>query len=56
MSKRRTPYDGEPFYCTYCGIGFGEFMACEDLNCQLETKLAAEQRQRRHIAKPEDDE
>lgn len=37
----RTPYDGEPFYCTFCGSGLGEFYACEDVRCVLESKEAA---------------
>ncbi len=32
----RSPYDGEPYYCAVCGLGFGEFMACEEPDCKLE--------------------
>lgn len=36
--------DGEPFYCTFCGSGWNEYGACEDVRCKLETKEAAMQR------------
>jgi hypothetical protein len=32
----RTPTDGKPYYCALCGLGFGEFMACEESDCKLE--------------------
>lgn len=40
----RTPDDGEPFYCTYCGSGYEEYGACEDVRCKLETKETAMKR------------
>lgn len=40
----RTPYDGKPFYCKTCGLGLGEFMACEEPDCVLETTEEAERR------------
>lgn len=40
----RTPYDGRPYYCKLCGLGFGEFMACELPNCELEAPEEAERR------------
>lgn len=40
----RTTTDGEPFYCTFCGAGWGEYGACEDVRCNLETKDAAMRR------------
>ena len=39
--SERTPYDGQPYYCATCGCGLGEFMACEEVDCLLETKEAA---------------
>ena len=32
----RTPTDSKPFYCITCGLGFGEFIACEEVDCELE--------------------
>lgn len=43
-SGSRDPKDGEPFYCTFCGLGWNEYGACEDVRCELETKDAALQR------------
>lgn len=40
----RTPYDGKPYYCETCGLGFGEFMACEEVNCALESDVTARAR------------
>lgn len=40
----RDPYDGKPYYCTLCGAGFGEVMACEEPDCQLESAEHAHQR------------
>jgi hypothetical protein len=40
----RSPYDGKPYYCETCGIGFAEFMACEDGDCKLEDEASAEAR------------
>jgi hypothetical protein len=40
----RSPYDGEPFYCASCGFGFAEFLACEEPDCEIETKDEALQR------------
>jgi hypothetical protein len=37
----RTPRDGQPYYCTYCGSGFAELMACEDGPCEIESHTAA---------------
>jgi len=44
MAALRDPYDGEPFYCVTCSAGYGEYAACEDVACQLESKAAAEAR------------
>lgn len=52
-TSRRSPYDGQPFYCALCGAGFGEYMACEEPDCELETKDEAE---KRRLLKEEDDE
>lgn len=32
----RTPIDGKPYYCIKCGLGYGEYMACEEPDCELE--------------------
>lgn len=40
----RHPHDGKPYYCTACGAGFGEMMACEDTDCRLESVADAESR------------
>ncbi len=42
----RTPRDGQPYYCETCGLGFGEFMACERPDCRLETVVEAERRKK----------
>ncbi len=50
----RTPYDGMPYYCNSCGLGWGEVLACEDGPCELETKAEAEERKRkRAVERPE---
>lgn len=43
--------DGEPFYCTFCGSGFNEYGACEDVRCKLETKETAMKRKRKSSRK-----
>lgn len=40
----RDSRDGEPFYCTFCGSGWGEYSACEDVRCQLESNDEAMRR------------
>jgi hypothetical protein len=45
----RTPYDGKPFYCSTCGMGLSEYMACEDGDCQLEGEAIATARQERKL-------
>jgi hypothetical protein len=40
----RTPTDGEPYYCTFCGSGWNEYCACEDVRCVLETCAEAKSR------------
>lgn len=40
----RSPFDGKPYYCNTCGCGFGEFNACEDVDCELETAEQAKDR------------
>lgn len=37
----RHPYNGKPFYCKVCGLGFSEFMACENVDCKLEDEATA---------------
>ena len=41
----RTPYDGKPYYCNLCGLGWGEVLACEEPDCKLETEAEAVKRQ-----------
>ena len=40
----RTPYDGKPYYCKTCGLGFNEWSACEEVNCVLESVADAAKR------------
>lgn len=42
---RRSPRDGRPFYCSLCGAGYGEYMACEEPDCELESEASAKSRQ-----------
>ena len=49
QTTTRTPTDGKPYYCTHCGAGFGEYMACEEMDCRLETILAAHDRRTKHL-------
>ncbi len=44
MSIERSPTDGQPYYCVKCSMGFGEFMACELPDCELESEMSAELR------------
>lgn len=37
---------GKPYYCALCGLGYGEFMACEEVDCRLETEAKAQARLR----------
>ena len=54
MSKRgysdRAPFDGRPYYCLTCGLGYGEYIACEEPGCELESEDVARARQRRASA------
>lgn len=36
--------DGKPYYCIVCGLGRGEYMACEEGCCQLESEEEARKR------------
>lgn len=36
-SGYRDSKDGKPFYCNTCGLGFEEFLACEEAECRLES-------------------
>lgn len=42
----RSPRDGKPYYCDECGVGWAEYMVCEDGPCRLETEAEAHERQR----------
>jgi hypothetical protein len=50
---KRTPDDGEPFYCTVCGLGWNEYIACEETDCRLETREQAEARADRRALPPQ---
>ncbi len=41
MNDERTPTDGKPYYCKVCGMGFDEFLACEEPDCALEGEADA---------------
>lgn len=45
------PFDGSPYYCVTCGLGYGEYLACEDGVCQLETPRQAQRRRQRNRRK-----
>ena len=45
MSDYPTPYNGKPYYCVTCGMGFAEYMACSDNDCELESEESAKERQ-----------
>lgn len=56
LPDERNPNDGRPYYCTQCGCGWGEYMACEFTDCTLETRDEAATRQtaaKRHSQKVE---
>jgi hypothetical protein len=44
----RGPNDGKPFYCIVCGAGYGEYAACEEVDCKLESEDDARERAERH--------
>ena len=46
--NRRHDLDGKPYYCVICGLGFGEYMACDGLACILESIEKSESRQKTH--------
>lgn len=50
MTTKRTPYDGEPYYCRDCGAGLNEFYHCEWPTCSLESREKAQERKQRHEA------
>lgn len=37
--------DGKPYYCALCGLGFDEYLACEEPDCELESEQEAQERQ-----------
>jgi hypothetical protein len=41
--------NGEPYYCAVCGLGGGEYFACEESDCKLESKQDAQKRRRAHL-------
>jgi hypothetical protein len=36
--------NGKPYYCALCGLGMGEYLACEEVDCELESVEVAEAR------------
>lgn len=38
--------DGRPYYCKTCGLGYGEWAACEEVDCELESTEDAQDRVR----------
>lgn len=46
----RHELDGKPFYCQTCGAGFGEYMACDGIDCSLESQEKATSRMNTHIS------
>ena len=44
QNTTRSPWDGKPYYCVTCGLGFAEFIACEDGDCKLEGEASAQAR------------
>ena len=38
---------GKPYYCRECGLGYGEFLACEEPDCLLESHEDAQDRLRK---------
>lgn len=49
--KDRKPNDGRPYYCHECGLGFGEYLACELPDCRLESEAEAQKRAKRRPKK-----
>jgi hypothetical protein len=47
----RTPLDGRPYFCSFCGLGYAEFMACQESQCTLETRRTALARAQRNAEK-----
>ena len=44
---RRSPHDGKPYYCAECGLGYQEYLACDDTHCcRLESEDEARARSR----------
>lgn len=43
-NKGRNSKDGKPYYCSECGCGYDEYLACELPFCKLETNKEAEKR------------
>lgn len=41
--------DGKPYYCRLCGGGFGEYIACEMPDCELESETEARKRRAKSL-------
>lgn len=46
MPDMPTPDNGMPYYCKVCGLGFAEYLLCEQGACELESSGEALERQR----------
>ena len=44
VNDEPTPTNGKPYYCALCGAGFGEYLACELPDCELESEDEARER------------
>lgn len=44
------PYNGLPYYCKICNMGFDEYIACELTDCELESEEDARSRRDQHLA------
>ena len=49
LTKAQPWLSGEPYYCKNCGLGFAEYVACEEVNCELESKETAMNRKQLSI-------
>lgn len=49
IPENRTPTDGYPYYCAVCGVGLAEFLSCEEIMCEMESKNKAKERRLQHL-------
>lgn len=43
-----TPNNGRPYYCNTCGLGYAEYVCCDEQDCKLESEQEAQVRQTKH--------